>query len=196
MMQFRRWRWVLISGLGVAVAAAVLLWAVGPFAPAARQHRLQDQALAVYTAMMTDWVADEPNNWENNLPQMPLYYDTYLVDPAWTHQMVTHTRLSDFGGTVTAVGSPYFTVTRWAPLADPGGHGDALVGLTVCWVQGNLITTTIDVAGNKTVTGPGPTGQVTQVFFQNTIGMDASTKQLRIYDIKDVTPKDGTCPLE
>ena len=59
----------------------------------------------------------------------------------------------------------------------------AVVGLTVCWVQGNLVTTTIDVAGNRTVTGPGPTGHVTQVFFNNRVGMIENAKRLRVYDI-------------
>jgi len=187
-------RWVLLGALVVVVVVAVLLWTVGPLSPSTRQHRLQTQALAVYTAMMTDWVADEPNDWGNR-PAVPSFYNEYLVDPAWTERAVTQDRLRNFGGSVASAGVPYFAVAGWAPLSDPVGHGDALVGLTVCWVQGNLVTTTIDVAGNKTVTGPGPTGHVTRVFFQNTVGMDASAKRLRVYDIKDVTPEDGSCPL-
>jgi len=175
----------------VVVAVFASLFTFGPLGPAARQQRLQNKAVALYTAMMTDWVKDEPNTWTAGAPT-PEWYDEYLVDPAWGGQMAAHSRLSGDGASVTSVGAPYFTVTKWAALAD-ANHTDALVGLTVCWVQGNLVTRT--VFPQQPATGPGPTGHVAQVFFKNSRGKDGSRSALRIYDIKDVTPDAGSCPL-
>jgi len=178
----------------VVVAVFASLFTFGPLGTAARQQRLQNKAMMLYTAMMTDWVKDEPTgDWPVQAP-MPDYYDYYLIDPAWGGRLVAHDQLTDGGGFVVAAGNPYFLVTRWAPLSDTG-HTDALVGLTVCWVQGNLVTTTVDPLNRQTVTGPGPTGHVAQVFFKNSRGKDGSRSALRIYDIKDVTPNDGSCPL-
>jgi len=186
--------WIGLIAL-VAAAVAASLFTFGPLSSAARQRRLQTQAVSLYTAMMTDWVEDEPNGDHPVQTPMPAWYDTYLIDPAWGGRMVVHNQLTDGGGSVVAAGTPYFAVTRWAPLSDPD-HTDALVGLTVCWVQGNLVTTKVGLQNQRTVTGPGPTGHAAQVFFKMSKGKDGSRSALRIYDIKDITPDDGTCPLD
>jgi len=171
----------------------VSLFTVGPFDSAARQQRLQDRALGVFTAAMTAWVADEANSWSDTYTSD--YLDPYLAYPARGTIDMRETRMWTGGGVATA-GVPYFAVTRSARLIDPVNHADASIGLTVCWVQGNLIITQ---PYSGSVIGPGPTAHVDQVFFKTMTGSGrtpaAMVKTLRAYDIKDVTPADGTCPL-
>jgi len=174
----------------------VSLFTVGPFDSAARQQRLQDRALGVFTAAMTAWVADEANS--RPATYTLDYLDPYLADPARGTMDGREGQMWGYDRGVVAVGVPYFAVTRSARLVDPLGHADASMGLTVCWVQGNLKIITPQ-GYSTSVTGPGPTAHVDQVFFKTTTGVGATpaamVKTLRAYDIKDVTPKNGTCPL-
>jgi len=150
------------------------------------------QAVKLYTDYMTLYTADMTSEWDED----PAYFGTYLVDPAWEGQALMHDRLGRNGGSVTAVGTPYFAVTKWALLDDPVGHPDASVGLTVCYVQGNLLVVKIPGRELSQSTGPGPTGHVAQIFFKYSKGRgDNPQVRLRIYDIIDVTPTDGTCSL-
>jgi len=182
----------------VVLAILVSLFTFGPLGPSARQQRLQDRALGIYTAMMTAWVADEPNDWPAG--HVDDYLDPYLADPARGTMEMARIGVVGYGGSAVASGTPYFAVTRSARLVDPTDHGDASIGLTICWVQGNLAVTKVHVNDQVTVTGPGPSGHVAQVFFRTTSGRGrtfaANVRTLRIYDIIDITPADGTCPLD
>ena len=190
-------RWVVPVASVVVLAVLVSLFTFGPLGPSARQRRLQDRALGLYTAMMTAWVADEPNDWPAGY--VTDYLDPYLADPARGTMDMAHIRQFGPRDSVVASGTPYFAVTRSARLVDPTEHANASIGLTICWVQGNLTVTKAYSNGQVTVTGPGPSGHVAQVFFKTSAGTGrtsaANVLKLRIYDIIDITPADGTCPL-
>ena len=199
----RKWlgrlpRWVVPVASVVVLAVLVSLFTFGPLGPSARQRRLQDRALGLYTAMMTAWVADEPNDWPAGY--VADYLDPYLADPARGTMEMARIGVVGYGGSVVASGTPYFAVTRSARLVDPAEHANASIGLTICWVQGNLTVTKVAVNDLVTVSGPGPSGHVAQVFFRTTSGRGrtsaANVLKLRIYDIIDITPADGTCPLD
>ena len=200
MTRTKQWRWVVPVAAVVVLAVLVSLFTFGPLGPSVRQQRLQDRALGLYTAMMTAWVADEPNDWPAG--HVADYLDPYLADPARGTMEMAHIRqfyTGDSFAAVAASGTPYFAVTRSARLVDPAEHANASIGLTVCWVQGNLTVTKAYSNGLVTVSGPGPSGHVAQVFFRTTSGRGrtsaANVLKLRIYDIIDITPADGTCPL-
>jgi len=189
----RSWIWVTLL---VLVLALVVMLTVGPWGPRARHQRLQTQSAEVFSAFMTDWVAAEAQNWE--IGYGPAFFDQYLTEPAGHHADEMFTILW-MGNNISAVGVPYFAITRWAPLQDPVGHPDAATGMTVCWVQGNLITSTRLLSQKPVTTGPGPTAHAWNVFFKVTqgsgLGAAAEVNRLRIFDIADITPPDGSCPL-
>jgi len=180
--------------IGVLIAALLSL----SFTPVGASMR-QSEALKLYTDYMTLYTADMTNDWESNpayWDNSPAYLYEYLIDPALVGARMLHSKLYDPGDSVTAVGTPYFAVTKWAPLSDPVDHPDAAAGLTVCYVQGNLMVVDSILPNYSTSTGPGPTGHVVQVFFKYSKGqVDDPRVRLRIYDFTDITPNDGTCPL-
>ncbi|MCL2652600.1 MAG: hypothetical protein FWD63_02270 [Propionibacteriaceae bacterium] len=160
----RNWIWVTLL---VLVVALVAMLTVGPWGPRARHQRLQTQSVAVFSAFMTDWVAAEAASWE--IGYGPTFFDQYLAEPAGhaADEMFTILRI---GNNISAVGVPYFAITRWAPLQDSVGHADAATGMTVCWVQGNLVTSTRLKSREPVTTGPSPTAHVWDVFFKVTQG--------------------------
>jgi len=189
MSKFKHWRKLAI-GLGVLIvlAAALVSLMVTTWAPSMRRTH----ALKLYSDYMTLYTADMTAGWDGD----PAYFSDYLVDPAWQAQAIMHDQLYRGGGSVTPVGTPYFAVTKWAPLDDPVGHPDATVGLTVCYVQGNLVVVKSSLPEFSTSTGPEPIGHAIQVFFKYSKGRgDNPQVRLRIYDFTDITPDDGTCPL-
>jgi len=183
------WRKLVVGLDVIGVLIAILFSLV--FTPVGASMR-QSDALKLYTDYMTLYTADMVNDWD----QPPEYLNEYLIDPAQVGARIVHSKLYGPGDSVTAVGTPYFTVTKWAPLDDPVGHPDASVGLTVCYVQGNLVIVNSPAPNFSTSTGPGPTGHAIQVFFKYSKGqVDDQRVRLRIYDYTDITPDDGTCPL-
>jgi len=182
----------------VLVVALAAMLTVGPWGPKARQERVQNQSVAVFNGFMNDWVTGESPN--QAIGYVPAFFDQFLAQPA---NEKAYSILTNLWGqnTIDTAGVPYFAITKWVPLNDPVAHSDAAFGMTTCWVQGNLVTTPRLGSQNQGVTGPSPTAHVWNVFFKVTQGISlkatgpAEVKTLRIYDIADVTPSDGICPL-
>ena len=190
----RQWRWLLATVVAVCVAVAVVvaMFVIGPWRPATSEQPLADQAVQMYTEFMDQWVPDQANDWS----VMPSFYDTYTTGAALSYAKVAHGYYLDHYGTgssAVASGVPYFAVTRWEPLSDPVRHADALFGMTVCWVEGNITLTYRDVPnGQPYISGPGPSANVAQVYFKNATWKGRTG--LFIYDIIDRTYL-NQCPL-